>query len=390
MIPYRPALEQRILAALQASPPRVPWLVGATGTGRSSALLHVRETLGHDSCQYVDIERCATTPERFHAALSASSPFLDEAAAASAPTLGSARDAFDATLSFFQRPWREHGSTFLLDEVLEFRTFESFPGLRHTLRELVSALSHSGNRFVVTSRFANRTQRLLKDVTDAFEVIPVPPLSAAEVRETLPSSSEDHVDEELDELAGAVQALATGRPLYVRAICEAMAGLEDGAGDPVGALAASLMPNAVLSNACHMIYELRLHRARGYGALKAILEVLALEEPLTLTAIAQRLHRTPGSTKDYLTWLEDVDLIQMVQKRYSFTDPLLRLWVRLHCQPTPPTLDLVAHEVQDYATARLPQGESKWVATATTPAPAKQPTPVGRTARTSWEIVKID
>ena len=34
------------------------------------------------------------------------------------------------------------------------------------------------------------------------------------------------------------------------------------------------------------------------------------------------------------------------QKRYSFTDPLLRLWVRLHCRPTPPTEDDVAREVQ--------------------------------------------
>ena len=80
-------------------------------------------------------------------------------------------------------------------------------------------------------------------------------------------------------------------------------------------------------------YELRLHRARGYGALKAILDILADEEPLTLTEISQRLHRTPGSTKDYLSWLEDVDLVTSRQKRYSFTDPLLRLWVRLHCRP---------------------------------------------------------
>ena len=48
-----------------------------------------------------------------------------------------------------------------------------------------------------------------------------------------------------------------------------------------------------------------------------------------------RLHRTPGSTKDYLSWLEDVDLVTSRQKRYSFTDPLLRLWVRLHCHPGP-------------------------------------------------------
>ena len=31
--------------------------------------------------------------------------------------------------------------TFLLDEVLELRTFESFPGLRHVLRDLLEGLA---------------------------------------------------------------------------------------------------------------------------------------------------------------------------------------------------------------------------------------------------------
>ena len=83
--------------------------------------------------------------------------------------------------------------------------------------------------------------------------------------------------------------------------------------------------------------------------------MLAEEEPLTLTEISHRLHRTPGSTKDYLSWLEDVDLVTSRQKRYSFTDPVLRLWVRLHCHPVPPTEEDVAREVQHYALARLPQ-----------------------------------
>ena len=77
----------------------------------------------------------------------------------------------------------------------------------------------------------------------------------------------------------------------------------------MSALTALLAPDGQLANVCKFSYELRLHRARGYGALKAILEVLSEEEPLTLTEIATRLRRTPGSTKDYLSWLEDVDLI---------------------------------------------------------------------------------
>ena len=40
----------------------------------------------------------------------------------------------------------------LSDEFLELRTFESFPGLRRVLHDLVNSLSASSNRFVLTSR----------------------------------------------------------------------------------------------------------------------------------------------------------------------------------------------------------------------------------------------
>src|SRR5438477_69431 len=112
-----------------------------------------------------------------------------------------------------------------------------------------------------------------------------------------------------------------------------------GGDDPLGALAALLAPGGRLARQCGFCYELRLHRARGYGALKAILEILAEEEGLTLTEISHRLQRTPGSTKDYLSWLEDVDLLTARQKRYSFTDPLLRVWVRLHLRVSAPSGD---------------------------------------------------
>ena len=55
-----------------------------------------------------------------------------------------------------------------------------------------------------------------------------------------------------------------------------------------------------------------------------------------------------------MSWLEDIDLVAARQKRYHFTDPLLRLWVRLHCRPVPPHESDLAKEVQEYALARLP------------------------------------
>jgi hypothetical protein len=368
-------LERRVLAALEASPPRIPVLLGGCGTGRTTALHALAERLGREECQYVDVERAASTPERFHAALTAASPFPSTA---NAEVPRTAREAFDHTLSYFARARAlDRPATFLLDEVLELRTFESFPGLRHVQRELLQALQDSGNRFVLTSRYVARAHRLLRDASARFEVIHLPALTAGEVNAMLPPTG-DPASEDREFLSRTIQALADGRASYVRAISEATTSGHARTGDPISALTALLTSDGALTAWCGYRYELRLHRARGYGALKAILEILAEDEPLTLTEVAQRLHRTPGSTKDYLSWLEDVDLVVSRQKRYSFADPLLRLWVRLHCRPIPPSVDEVAREVQSYALARLPQPEPTMAMAA------------AGSDRKRWGIVEID
>ena len=369
-------LERRILSALDASPPRIPVLLGGCGSGRTTTLHGVAERLG-DDCQYIDVERAASTPERFFAAVTHAGPFAAAIAGGDGPR--SAREAFDHTLAYFNAArGADRPATFLLDEVLELRTFESFPGLRHVLRDLLQALAETGNGFVLSSRYVARAHRLLRDATARFEVIHLPALAPAEVTAMLPPMG-DAAREDREFLGRTIQVLADGRAAYVRAISEATAGVNGRAGDPISALTALLTSDGALTLWCGYRYELRLHRARGYGALKAILEILADEEPLTLTEIAQRLRRTPGSTKDYLSWLEDVDLVVSRQKRYSFTDPLLRLWVRLHCRPVPPTVDEVAREVQAYALARLPQ-----------PEPSLALAGAGAGERKGWGIIEID
>ena len=385
MVPERPALERRVLAALDGATPRIPVLIGGCGSGRTSVLLRLRDLIGRSQAQYLDIERIATTPERFLESMRGGAPFPAHPYGQSAAEHG-ARDAFDAALAFLDtaRAPGDAPATFLIDEFLELRTFESFPGLRTVLRDLVGMLAASGNRFVLSTRYVARAHRLLRDAPEQFEIIHVAPLTAAEVRATVASPHDAHLEDDhplRDDVAAIVHGLSNGRPLYARMIAESASALASrGAADPVSALAALLAPDGALSAACRFSYELRLHRARGYGALKAILDVLAEEEPLTLTEIALRLRRTPGSTKDYLSWLEDVDLLLSRQKRYSFGDPMLRLWVRLHCRPAPPTEEEIAREVQTYVLTHLPPaGPALAVAGAETAAVDK-----------AWGIIEID
>ena len=386
MLTPRTTLSRRVLAALDASPSRIPVLVGGCGSGRTILLHQLRDRIGRTAAQYIDVEKTATTPERFLRAVVAQSPF--PSTDTSAP---GSRAAFDDLLACFNRarPGNSEPATFLLDEFLELRTFESFPGLRRVLHELIDGLSGSANRFVLTSRYSARALRLLRDRSARFEVIHMPALSAEDTLDILGPSVGSGDAHEAEYVARTVHALTGGRPSYVRALTDELAATREhggpGGSDAISALVALMSPDGRIGRQCNFSYELRLHRARGYGALKAILEILAEDEDLTLTEISQRLHRTPGSTKDYLSWLEDVDLVTARQKRYSYADPLLRVWVRLHCRVSPPTEDDIAREIHRYAMPRLPHAE---------PTPALVMATAGggpgEEEKKPWGIIEID
>ncbi len=48
---------------------------------------------------------------------------------------------------------------------------------------------------------------------------------------------------------------------------------------------------------------------------------------------------------------------QLILNFANLPDPLLRVWVRLHCRASAPTEDDLAREVHRYALPRLPQAE---------------------------------
>ncbi|HTV02155.1 MAG TPA: hypothetical protein VMF13_16520 [Luteitalea sp.] len=369
-------LIDRVLSVLAAPAPGIPLLIGGCSAGRTHALHAVMARLDGDTTPvYLDVERLATTPEQCYRALLRHVRIAEDGPALPAPaSLDSPRSAFTAALTLLTGARAASGRrfTFLLDEVLDLRTFESFPGLKSLMSETGTAISRSDNRFVLATRFRQRGTRLATQW---------PGVSAVAVDDA------SHVDDgrPVEALAGLdpleqqqVMALTGNRLGYAVVVSEALRqARRHGIADPVGALTEQMLAGSALERRLRLSYEVRLQRARGYGALRAILDVLAEQQPLTLTQIAQRLHRTPGSTKDYLSWMLDVDLLTVERKRYTVTDPLLRLWVRLNNGAQAPGDALVARETQRYATDRL----------STLP---DAPVAVGRPASSSGGIIEID
>src|SRR5215212_2401624 len=107
MLTPRTTLSRRVNTALDASPSRIPVLVGGCGSGRTTVLRQLRERIGRQSVQHVDVERTATTPERFARAVTGTSPFAARDAASDAAA--GARPAFDAALAFVAGARTESG-----------------------------------------------------------------------------------------------------------------------------------------------------------------------------------------------------------------------------------------------------------------------------------------
>ncbi|MFO7694322.1 MAG: hypothetical protein R6V57_14640 [Vicinamibacterales bacterium] len=345
-------IEARLASALAEAPSRIPVLVGPCGSGRTRALQRVRDESPPGSCHYIDVERVMASPEQFSRRVISESP-LDWPVPGRPPD--GPRDAYNRTLTFLTTARAMNGgpATLLLDEALELRLFESFPGLSDVMAETLEALAASGNRFVLATKYETRALRALRKASDRFLVVHTEPVPASSVAADLlqvPGIRSDQAEDS----ARVIVALTEGRAAYAAAIVAAIA--ERPGRDPVAALTALLAPGGALHARCRFSYEMRLHRARGYGALKAVLGILAEEEPLTLTEIAVRVERTPGSTRDYLGWLEDVDLVSAQRKQYAFADPLLRVWVRLNSRCAAANPERTLDEVQRYAVARLSAG----------------------------------
>ena len=231
---------------------------------------------------------------------------------------------------------RNCGLVLILDEFQEIRTLIHYPNSQNVLALLRAEMqSQSGILYLL----AGSAVSVLTDLLSS----PNSPLFAqftrlaveAFNREASTALARKLTDEQAaPDLLPLIHSLTNGHPFYITALCRRLMNLVEVAHHPMDAdtvkqafLVETLAPHGRIYDFCRYVYDLSLQQAAGYGALKAVLQILATEEGLTASQVARKLHVTNGSASDYLRWLREVDLVSEHDHAYSYRDPVLRFWV---------------------------------------------------------------
>ncbi|MGH9319929.1 MAG: hypothetical protein ACRD21_22695 [Vicinamibacteria bacterium] len=326
----RAAVLEAIDHELESTP--VVLLSAPRGGGKSvllKRLFEERRDRG-DRCALLQCEPISCSPEVLDSELRRLASPLFARSSGGAPS-------FDSLLRALRQ--RSKDSILFLDDVTEIRTLSYYPGVEEPLAGFLAALESAG-RAVLTSRFSYWTQRSFPELP----MLRIPRISASELAEV--SAPEPEL----------VAAASGGIVVHAVRLAEA---LQEHGGSLRSALLSEMSPGGRVEAECRASFAELLHRARGYGACKTVLRVLSQEQGLKLAEVARRIDRTAGSTRDYLRWLEEVDLIFSREKRYSYVDPLLRLWTRVYARGVPAEKEDIAAEVESYVEGLAPQRAEK-------------------------------
>lgn len=296
---------------------------GSLGAGKTTLLCETVAELARRgwAAAYLDLMAAASSPAGFVRAARRS--LAHGGLAGAAPPDVSRSHGPQAVEAVFNR-WRDTTSVrgrsvaLVLDEATEIRALARFAGLRQVEQRFAEALSARPRGTLLATSFPHLARQ-----TWSLEVWDVPPLGLEELAAALPDWSPENIQ--------ALVRTSFGWPAYVRILVEAApAGT-----DLSDTWAREMVPGGRLERACRHHYEVLLLRSRGYGTAKATLASVAEEPGLNLTALADRLGRSPGAVRDYLHSLVSVDVLRVHRKRYFFVDGLLSCWVRLHARGYP-------------------------------------------------------
>ena len=228
---------------------------------------------------------------------------------------------------------------YFLDEFPELLTLGSFPGVGDPLKHFRAALQRQTRvAYVITGSAVSATEHIVQDHQSPLFL----QFRALELHPFTPEDTQALTEKLVGRLSPAAQAAihtyTFGHPFYVTALAERVRELAAGAAAAgAEAVTPDLVSQAFVLEAlenrgqiygyCRYLYDISLQKARGYGVLKALLQILAIEDGLALSEVASRVRRQASAARDYLRRLMEVDLLVERQGRYFYADPVFRYWV---------------------------------------------------------------
>ncbi len=224
---------------------------------------------------------------------------------------------------------------YFLDEFPELLTLGSFPGVGDPLKHFRAALQRQTRvAYVITGSAVSATEHIVQDHQSPLFL----QFRALELHPFTPEDTQALTEKLVGRLSPAAQAAihtyTFGHPFYVTALAERVRELAAGATEVVSPeLVSQAFVLEALENRgqiygyCRYLYDISLQKARGYGVLKALLQILAIEDGLALSEVASRVRRQASAARDYLRRLMEVDLLVERQGRYFYADPVFRYWV---------------------------------------------------------------
>lgn len=224
---------------------------------------------------------------------------------------------------------------YFLDEFPELLTLGSFPGVGDPLKHFRAALQRQTRvAYVITGSAVSATEHIVQDHQSPLFL----QFRALELHPFTPEDTQALTEKLVGRLSPAAQAAVHtytfGHPFYVTALAERVRELAAGATEAVSPeLVSQAFVLEALENRgqiygyCRYLYDISLQKARGYGVLKALLQILAIEDGLALSEVASRVRRQASAARDYLRRLMEVDLLVERQGRYFYADPVFRYWV---------------------------------------------------------------
>lgn len=224
----------------------------------------------------------------------------------------------------------------ICDEFQEIRTLENYPNSQNVVALLRAELqSQNDVQYILAGSAISVLEGLLSNPESPlfahFTRIAIEPFDRESTRQLANKLLSEPLDADLYPL---LHALTWGHPFYITAVARRVSYLLDVVQRPPSAdvikqafLIETLSPGGRIYDFCQYIYDLSLQKAKGYGALKSVLQILSQEEGLSASEVARQLRVTPGTASDYLRWLCEVDLVVEKDRLYFFRDPVLRFWV---------------------------------------------------------------